>query len=94
LIPAGREVDPQAEAALLGAERLVPPEVVLCHESHQYVPDLADPGAEALITIRITASQWFPCTADLGAQVAALVREHLAAAADAEKARAMGWDGT
>jgi hypothetical protein len=93
LIPAGREVDPQAEAAWLGAERLVPPEVVLCHESHQYVPDLADPADVALITIRVTADQWFPCTAELGTQVAGLVREHLAAAADAEKARSMRRDG-
>lgn len=91
--PAGREVDPQAEADRLGAGRAERDDgqVLLCDEIHQVAGETGDP---VLARIRVTMLRVFPAAraqpvpvpAGLGARLAEVVREELAAALAGEEA--------
>jgi hypothetical protein len=83
LIPGAREVDPEAEAARLAAERIRSPDgwPLLCESVHMI--RLGD--ATPMIRIQVTMSETpGAIPADLSDRIAALIRERLAATTDSE----------
>ncbi len=73
-VPPGiREIDPQAEADRLAAERHALPAAVIADEIFFAVHD----GKRIAVRVAVTAECFLPVPADLGRKLADVIRENL-----------------